>query len=158
MFLLLTPVPFDLKLFLIHRKADLFTHEQRIIGLAVAGGETERNRNIQILCELPDDHIRDGFIDTAPGTAVETALFDGRYVDPLAADDPGSAVQHTAMFHDRQVAMDMLQVFAYILDKEDVRDLQGRRVIGRIQNGGKGGKVAAYQNSFRPAFLITRTG
>ena len=37
---LLTPVPFNLKLFLIHRKADLFTHEQRIIGLAVAGWET----------------------------------------------------------------------------------------------------------------------
>ena len=41
---LLTPVPFNLKLFLIHCEADLFTHEQRIIGLAVAGGETERNR------------------------------------------------------------------------------------------------------------------
>ena len=104
----------------------------------MAGGESGRNRNIQSLRELPDNHIRDRLIYTAAGIAVIITILDPRHVDPLAADDPGRALQHAVMLQDCQIPVNMLQVFTFVLDKEDIRDLPGRRVIGRIQNGRKG--------------------
>ena len=90
-----------------------FSHQQRIIGVRVPGGEAESDRNVQSIQKLSADHVRYRSKCPAPGIPVVVSQVCG-YVRPFAKYNTCRAVQHAVVLQDRQIAVDMLQVFRFV--------------------------------------------
>ena len=71
-------------------------HEERIVRFAVAGGEAERDGDMEVGKDFAADHIGDRLEFAAPFRA-EIAGSVGREIGPFAKDDSRSSVENAKM-------------------------------------------------------------
>ena len=116
-------------------------------------GESIRDGDIQILQELPVNHIIN-----APelSTAGISGIIAGLRVSigPFTQNDPGCMIQNTAILKNRHAVMHLVIITFAVLQEQDVGLIQLRAVVFGIRYGGHNGQISADQNSLCGSLFV----